>query len=121
MSTYDNRLNRHSGYCVPCSPTSKQVKPAETQKPKPVCCKDFKITAITKVKDKVVVTFDDCTFLEAGLDVLEESLARDIVKELTTKVEAVESKFKKLTDNIVDITGLDGELSHLAINKSYKG
>lgn len=117
---YDNRLNKRAGYCVPCGLDSKQE-----EKPKKIqlntfeaCCKKASVRVIARVKDTVFIMFDDCSFLQAGLEVLDKSLTME--DDFPARVVTLESNFKKLTDNLVDITGLDGELSHLAINKKFK-
>lgn len=122
MATYNNRLN--GGVCRPCSTSTTTTTPQPTpvpEEPKSPCCKDFKITAITKVKDKVVVIFDDCTFLEADLDVLDDDFnGTSSTAELETKLQDLTAKFENLTANITEVSDFSGNTRFKAFDKDFE-
>lgn len=63
------------------------------------CCPLFKIESITGVGKEVLVTFDNCTYIKAPMDVVDESLSKAKtdadsakVEELTKALEALKTK-----------------------------
>lgn len=69
------------------------------------CCPAFKIESVTTVGKEVIVTFDNCTYLKAPMDVVDESLGKaktdaDTVKieELSKALEALKARIKALED-----------------------
>lgn len=80
-----------------------------------ITCGTQKILSITRIKDKVVVMFDDCSYVTASKDVVDNNLLRDIVEEklntvfdsLTSINESIASlKAKEDKDTIYDDTAL---------------
>lgn len=105
------------------------------------------VVSIAEVNGKVIIALDNGKYLNAEMSVIDKNLItggnfeetinslkerlrvleekedKDTIfdpTELNNKISELENKLSKLTDNIIDIHGLDGELSHLAINKTYK-
>lgn len=99
--------------CIPDKP------PVEPEKPVvlPESCKLFKITSISKVNGKVVVTFDDCTYLSADLSVVDNSLIGSINEDLFNRLTELELNFKKLNDSIINIEDSNGDVSFRALQK----
>lgn len=67
------------------------------------CCPLFKIESITGVGKEVLVTFDNCTYIKAPMDVVDESLSKAKtdadsakVEELSKALEALKSKVEEV-------------------------
>lgn len=105
-----------------------KIKVLETEKAeaaKKPCCPAFKIESVTTVGKEVIVTFDNCTYLKASMDVVDESLGKaktdadtakvdelsKALEELKTKVEEVAAKEDK--DTIFDPESLIGRIAAL--------
>ena len=112
---YDNRLN--AGKCVPV------VKP-ETAILN-ISCGISKILSITKVKDKVVVMLDDCSYITAPLSVVDSNFCaepadenKQTIDELTTKLTQLEEQVNTLgskedKDTVYDDTEVKNRLSKI--------
>lgn len=131
MAGYNNRLN--GGVCVPCSVGSKPTVVPEPEQNKEdkkdlACCKEFKITAITRVKDKVIVMLDDCTFLMASSDVIDDDFVESSpdalaskAKKLEEQVKELSEKYKTLVENLEDVSDFSGNVRFKAIKNSFNG
>lgn len=126
---YNNRLN--TGKCVPCSkpisststPTSPVIKTETTISN--ISCGTSKILSITKVKDKVVVMLDDCSYMTAPLSVVDSNFCaeladenKQIIDELTTKVTELQEQVitlgsKEDKDTVYDDTDVKDRLSKI--------
>ena len=112
---YNNRLN--AGKCVPV------VKP-ETAILN-ISCGTSKILSITKVKDKVVVMLDDCSYITAPLSVVDSNFCaepadenKQTIDELTTKLTQLEEQVNTLgskedKDTVYDDTEVKNRLSKI--------
>lgn len=103
----------------------KVLEAEKAEKAKNPCCPTFKIESITAVGKEVIVTFDNCTYLKAPMDVVDESLGKaktdadtakvdelsKALEELKTKVEEVAAKEDK--DTIFDPESLIGRIAAL--------
>lgn len=127
--TYNNRLN--AGKCVPCSkptpstptPTPPVIKPETTISN--ISCGTSKILSITKVKDKVVVMLDDCSYMTAPLSVVDSNFCAELadenkqtIDELTTKVTELQEQVNTLgskedKDTVYDDTDVKDRLSKI--------
>lgn len=127
--TYNNRLN--AGKCVPCSkptpstptPTPPVIKP-ETPISN-ISCGTSKILSITKVKDKVVVMLDDCSYMTAPLSVIDSNFCaesadenKQTIDELTTKLTQLQKQVNTLgskedKDTVYDDTEVKDRLSKI--------
>ena len=127
--TYNNRLN--AGKCVPCSkptpstptPTPPVIKP-ETSISN-ISCGTSKILSITKVKDKVAVMLDDCSYMTAPLSVVASNFCaestdenKQTIEELTTKLTQLEEQVNTLglkedKDTVYDDTEVKDRLSKI--------
>lgn len=127
--TYNNRLN--AGKCVPCSkpipstptPTPSVIKPETTISN--TTCDTSKILSITKVKDKVVVMLDNCSYMTAPLTVVDSNFCaeltdenKQIIDELTTKLTQLEKQVNTLgskedKDTVYDDTEVKDRLSKI--------
>lgn len=54
----------------------KVLEAEKAEKAKNPCCPTFKIESIAAVGKEVIVTFDNCTYLKAPMDVVDESLGK---------------------------------------------
>ena len=126
--TYNNRLNAGS---VPCSeptpstptPTPPVVEPETTISN--ISCGTNKILSITKVKDKVVVMLDDCSYMTAPLSVVDSNFCAELadenkqtIDELTTKLTWLEEQVNTLgskedKDTVYDDTEVKDRLSKI--------
>ena len=89
------------------------------------CCPLFKIESITGVGKEVLVTFDNCTYIKAPMDVVDESLSKaktdadsakveELIKALEalkTKVDEVAAKEDK--DTVFDPSALETRVAAL--------
>ena len=127
--TYNNRLN--AGKCVPCSkptpstptPTPPVIKPETTLSN--ISCGTSKILSITKVKDKVVVMLDNCSYMTAPLSVVDSNFCAELadenkqtIEELTTKLTQLEKQVNTLgskedKDTVYDDTEVKDRLSKI--------
>ena len=127
--TYNNRLN--AGKCVPCSkptpstptPTPPVIKPETTTSN--ISCGTSKILSITKVKDKVVVMLDNCSYMTAPLSVVDSNFCAELadenkqtIEELTTKLTQLEKQVnilgsKEDKDIVYDDTEVKDRLSKI--------
>ena len=127
--TYNNRLN--AGKCVPCSkptpstptPTPPVIKP-ETPISN-ISCGTSKILSITKVKDKVVVMLDNCSYMTAPLSVVDSNFCaesadenKQTIDELTTKLTQLQKQVNTLgskedKDTVYDDTEVKDRLSKI--------
>ena len=126
---YNNRLN--VGKCEPCSkptpstptPTPPVIKPETTISN--ISCRTSKILSITKVKDKVVVMLDDCSYMTASLSVVDSNFCAELadknkqtIDELTTKLTQLEEQVNTLgskedKDTVYDDTEVKNRLSKI--------
>lgn len=89
------------------------------------CCPLFKIESITGVGKEVLVTFDNCTYIKAPMDVVDESLGKaktdaDSVKveELSKALEALKTKVDEVAakedkDTVFDPSALETRVAAL--------
>ena len=127
--TYNYKLN--AGKCVPCSkptpstptPTPPVIKPETTISN--ISCGTSKILSITKVKDKVVVMLDNCSYMTAPLSVVDSNFCAELadenkqtIEELTTKLTQLEKQVnilgsKEDKDTVYDDTEVKDRLSKI--------
>ena len=127
--TYTNRLS--AGKCVPCSkptpstptPTPPVIKPETTISN--ISCGTSKILSITKVKDKVVIMLDDCSYMTAPLSVVDSNFCAELadenkqtIDELTAKVTELQEQVNTLgstedKDTVYDDTDVKDRLSKI--------
>ena len=106
----------------------KKVAELETQiaeAHKNPCCPLFKIESITGVGKEVLVTFDNCTYIKAPMDVVDESLSKAKtdadsakVEELTKALEALKTKVDEVAakedkDTVFDPATLEERITAL--------
>lgn len=89
------------------------------------CCPAFKIESITGVGKEVLVTFDNCTYIKAPMDVVDESLSKAKtdadsakVEELTKALEALKTKVDEVAakedkDTVFDPSALEARIKAL--------
>lgn len=89
------------------------------------CCPLFKIESITGVGKEVLVTFDNCTYIKAPMDVVDESLNKAKtdadsakVEELTKALEALKTKVDEVAakedkDTVFDPSALETRVAAL--------
>lgn len=102
--TYNNRLN--TGKCVPCSkltpstptPTPPVIKPETTISN--ISCGASKILSITKVKDKVVVMLDDCSYMTAPLSVVDTNFCAELAEENEQTINELTAKLTRLEEQV---------------------
>ena len=126
---YNNSLN--TGKCVPCSkptpstptPTPPVIKTETTISN--ISCGTSKILSITKVKDKVVVILNNCSYMTAPLSVVDGNFCAELadknkqtIDELTTKLTQLEEQVNTLSskedkDTVYDDTEVKDILSKI--------
>ena len=126
--------------CVPCkTETVYENRKAATQAAQKVaeleaqiaeahknpCCPLFKIESITGVGKEVLVTFDNCTYIKAPMDVVDESLSKAKtdadsakVEELTKALEVLKTKVDEVAakedkDTVFDPSALETRVAAL--------
>lgn len=104
------------GICPVCTGTHTGSK-AEPVKPNT-------ITSIAEVNGKVLVVFDDGTYKEASMGVVDENLNTNInaqmeMDTLKAKVKELEETFTRLGLALEPVTGLDGNTSFKAFNVNF--
>lgn len=89
------------------------------------CCPLFKIESITGVGKEVLVTFDNCTYIKAPMDVVDESLSKAKtdadsakVEELSKALEALKAKVEEVAakedkDTVYDDSALAARVKAL--------
>lgn len=89
------------------------------------CCPLFKIESITGVGKEVLVTFDNCTYIKAPMDVVDEFLSKAKtdadtakVEELTKALEALKTKVDEVAakedkDTVFDPSALETRVAAL--------
>lgn len=89
------------------------------------CCPLFKIESITGVGKEVLVTFDNCTYIKAPMDVVDESLGKAKtdadsakVEELSKALEALKTKVDEVAakedkDTVFDPSALETRVAAL--------
>ena len=89
------------------------------------CCPLFKIESITGVGKEVLVTFDNCTYIKAPMDVVDESLSKAKtdadsakVEELSKALEALKTKVDEVAakedkDTVYDDSALSARVKAL--------
>ena len=103
----------------------KVLEAEKAEKSKNPCCPTFKIESITAVGKEVIVTFDNCTYLKAPMDVVDESLGKAKtdadsakVEELTKALEALKTKVDEVAakedkDTVFDPSALETRVAAL--------
>lgn len=67
------------------------------------CCPLFKIESITGVGKEVLVTFDNCTYIKAPMDVVDESLSKAKTDADTAKVEELTKALEALKTKVEEV------------------
>ena len=67
------------------------------------CCPLFKIESITGVGKEVLVTFDNCTYIKAPMDVVDESLSKAKTDADTAKVEELSKALEALKTKVDEV------------------
>ena len=67
------------------------------------CCTAFKIESVTTVGKEVIVTFDNCTYLKAPMDVVDESLGKAKTDADTIKIEELSKALEALKAKVEEV------------------
>lgn len=67
------------------------------------CCPLFKIESITGVGKEVLVTFDNCTYIKAPMDVVDESLSKAKTDADSAKVEELSKALEALKTKVEEV------------------
>ena len=67
------------------------------------CCPLFKIESITGIGKEVLVTFDNCTYLKAPMNVVDESLGKAKTDADTAKVDELSKAFEELKTKVEEV------------------
>lgn len=68
------------------------------------CCPAFKIESVTTVGKEVIVTFDNCTYLKAPMDIVDESLGKAKTDADTVKIEELSKALEELKTKVEEVT-----------------
>lgn len=68
------------------------------------CCPAFKIESVTTVGKEVIVTFDNCTYLKAPMDIVDESLGKAKTDADTVKIEELSKALEALKAKVEEVT-----------------
>lgn len=128
--TYNNR-RLNADKCVPCSkptPSTPTPTPPVIKPETPILnisCGTSKILSITKVKDKVVIMLDDCSYMTTPLSVVDSNFCAELtdenkqtIEELTTKLTQLEKQVNTLglkedKDTVYDDTEVKNRLTKI--------
>lgn len=83
-----------------------KIKVLEAEKAeaaKKPCCPAFKIESVTTVGKEVIVTFDNCTYLKAPMDVVDESLGKAKTDADTAKVDELSKALEELKTKVEEV------------------
>lgn len=121
MPKFNNRLS--TGTCCNKPSTEREISTPLIPEDKPVPktetvptivtgskCWTVKIKHITKIGDKVLVMFDDCSFIEAEENVLDSNICKLSDDDVKEKVNEIAKKL----DNLVEVEDLNGKPSFMA-------
>lgn len=81
----------------------KVLEAEKAEKSKNPCCPTFKIESITAVGKEVIVTFDNCTYLKAPMDVVDESLGKAKTDADTAKVDELSKALEELKTKVEEV------------------
>lgn len=81
----------------------KVLEAEKAEKAKNPCCPVFKIESITAVGKEVIVTFDNCTYLKAPMDVVDESLGKAKTDADTAKVDELSKALEALKTKVEEV------------------
>lgn len=81
----------------------KVLEAEKAEKSKNPCCPTFKIESITAVGKEVIVTFDNCTYLKAPMDVVDESLGKAKIDADTAKVDELSKALEELKTKVEEV------------------
>lgn len=81
----------------------KVLEAEKAEKAKNPCCPTFKIESITAVGKEVIVTFDNCTYLKAPMDVVDESLGKAKTDADTAKVDELSKALEELKTKVEEV------------------
>ena len=81
----------------------KVLEAEKAEKAKNPCCPTFKIESITAVGKEVIVTFDNCTYLKAPMDVVDESLGKAKTDADSAKVEELSKALEALKTKVDEV------------------
>ena len=82
----------------------KVLEAEKAEKSKNPCCPTFKIESITAVGKEVIVTFDNCTYLKAPMDIVDESLGKAKTDADTVKIEELSKALEALKAKVEEVT-----------------
>lgn len=112
MSKFNNRLSEKLG-CKPCTKgdePKKEITPVITDTPKPEVdintsgsiesakCWNVKVKHIVKVGNKILIVFNDCSYLEADESVLDINVCQVSNSEVSNQLEQVKEQVKALKE-----------------------
>ena len=83
-----------------------KIKALEAEKAeaaKKPCCPAFKIESVTTVGKEVIVTFDNCTYLKAPMDVVDESLGKAKTNADAAKVDELSKALEELKAKVEEV------------------
>lgn len=109
MTVYDNRLSA----CKSCTNPKQEnnEKCVDGTPLKHIKCDNKKITGILLNKDKVIVTYDDCSYHSADISVLANIGQTNYDdSEIKQKLSEIETKLNSLEENTVIVSDLNNEL-----------
>lgn len=81
----------------------KVLEAEKAEKAKNPCCPTFKIESITAVGKEVIVTFNNCTYLKAPMDVVDESLGKAKTDADTAKVDELSKALEVLKTKVEEV------------------
>ena len=81
----------------------KVLEAEKAEKAKNPCCPTFKIESITAVGKEVIVTFDNCTYIKAPMDVVDESLSKAKTDADSAKVEELSKALEALKTKVDEV------------------
>ena len=118
MVTYSNRINNT---CIPCKGTSGSTNNGSTTGSNTgsgstsntggstiktdvtinnVKCGTQKILSITLIKDKVVVMFDDCSYITADKSVIDENFCSELAEQMNQSLETLTATVTQLQEQV---------------------
>lgn len=87
------------------------------------CCENQKelpkITNIAETNGKVIVTFDNNSFIQADFDVIDKSLSSALSEAAMGKIKELTEFKEKIEANLEPVMDLGGKISHYVLKTTF--
>lgn len=87
-------------------------------------CDNRRVVSIVRDNDDVIIAFDDCTFIRASYDVVNDNMKSTIAgvpPEMAEKLTALDNFKTSLLEALYEVERLDGKTSFVAFKPGFGG